>query len=99
MAPPAQPDYSVCIGAGDALIVKEALIEQWSSKADYKAEVEKLVEKHNEIYNKRGVKRGSETSNTSNQERPAKKLCVTAVPMALDEFESKTTDRLGFQNM
>ena len=97
VAPPPQPDYSVTVGAGDAIIVKEALVEQWSSKGEYKAEVEKLVAKHNEIYNKRGLKRGSESSNTSNQDRPAKRLCVTSEPVPLDEFESKTTDRCGLK--
>ena len=92
--PPDHPDYSVTIPIGDSLVIKEALVEQWSGKPDYKAEMEKLVENHNSIFNKRGIKRGNEASSTSQSDRPTKKICAETDALGLDEFETKYPERL-----
>ena len=95
-APPQQPEYNVTIAVGDALVVKQVLVEQWTAKADYKHEMEKLLACHNEKYNKRGLKRGSEVAGLSNRDSPTKKLCIEA-EQTLDEYETKNPDRPGFE--
>ena len=92
-APPPHPDYSVTIAMGDSLVIKEALVEQWVGKPDYVAEME-LLKSHNDVYNKRGLKRGSECG-PSTSDRPTKKLCIESDAMDLDEFESKFPERRG----
>ena len=93
-APP-QPEYSVTVGLGDALIIKEALIDQWMGKPDYKSEMEKLLKQHNDKYNQRGLKRGSEVSGGSQSDRPSKRICVEGDPLGIDEFETKYSERCG----
>ena len=92
--PPDQPEYSVTIPIGDCLVIKEALVENWTGKPDYKAEIEKLVESHNSSFNKRGIKRGNEVSSTSQSDRPTKKICAETDALGLDEFETKYSERL-----
>ena len=92
-SPPPHPDYSVTIPLKDALVIKEALIEQWQGKSDFRGEMDKLLKAHNDVYNKRGLKRGSEVTGASAPEQPSKKLCVEGDPVDVDEFETKHTDR------
>lgn len=94
VVPPPQPEYAVTFPMGECLVIKEALIEQWSSKSEYAAEMEAVLKKHNDSYNKRGLKRQSENS-ASSTERPNKKLCIETDAMDLDEFETKYTERQG----
>ena len=64
-------------------------------KADYKSEMEKLLKHHNDKYNKRGLKRGSDASGGSQSDRPTKRICVEGDPLNLDEFETKYSERCG----
>ena len=86
---PPQPDYSVCIPLGEALVINEASIQQWMDKQDYQTEMKKLVTDHNNEFNKRGIKRGSEAVEATSNNRPMKKLCISVDPIPLDEFETK----------
>lgn len=95
VAPAPQPSYSVCIGVAESLVVKQCLVEQWEKKDDFGAELKTLLTDHNQEFNPRGIKRGSEATGASTSPRPAKKLCIPNEPMSLDEFESKFEDRLG----
>ena len=63
-------------------------------EVDFAADMEALLKKHNDSYNKRGLKRQSETT-AGTTERPSKKLCIESDAMDLDEFETKCTDRQG----
>ena len=94
-AQPPHPDYSVTIPVADSLVIKEALIDHWTTKPDFKADIEKAVKEHNAVYNKRGLKRGSDASGGDQATRPTKKLCIEADPISVDEFETKYPDRLG----
>ena len=94
VTPPPQGDYAVTIAVGDSLIIREALVEQWSSKGDFKDDMEKVLTEHNSVYNKKNLKRGADNGNGSCSDRPTKKLCVaTADTMTLDEYETKFPDR------
>lgn len=70
--PPPQPEYSVCFAMNDSLVIKEAIIDQWMEKPEFLQEMEKLVKSHNDEFNKKGLKRGSQTNGQSEDSRPAK---------------------------
>ena len=72
---PPEPSYSVCIALGEALVIKEANMEQWMDKQDFGNEMKKLLADHNSEFNKRGIKRGSEAADVQSN-RPVKKLCL-----------------------
>lgn len=91
--PPPQPEYSVCFAMNDSLVIKEAIIDQWMEKPEFLQEMEKLVKSHNDEFNKKGLKRGSQTNGQSEDSRPAKRLCVSSDPTPLDQFETKHSDR------
>ena len=94
MEPPPQPEYSVCIPLNDALVIKEATIDQWMEKSDFQHEMSTLVKSHNDEFNKKGLKRGSQANNQSDAEaRPAKRLCVESDPLPLDKFETDHPER------
>lgn len=96
-APP-QPDYEVCVAVGDALVIKEALIEQWKAKPEFVKELESLVKTHNDEFNKKGIKRGSQAAG-NNEESPAKRLCISSEAVGLDEFETRFSSRPGMSKM
>jgi len=91
--PPPQPDYSVCIPLNDALVIKEATIDQWMGKSDFETEMAALIKSHNDEFNKKGLKRGSQANGQPSEGRPAKRLCVSSAPIALDQFETDHPER------
>ena len=93
MEPPPQPEYSVCVALNDALVIKEATIDQWMQKSDFEHEMSTLVKSHNDEFNKKGLKRGSQANNQGDDSRPAKRLCVASDPLPLDKFETDHPER------
>lgn len=91
--PPPQPEYSVCIALHDALVIKEATIDQWMDKSDFQHEMSTLLKTHNDEFNKKGLKRGSQANQSDADSRPAKRLCVESDPLPLDKFETDHPDR------
>ena len=95
---PPQPEFSVCIGLADALVVKESLIEYWQGKDDFKHDLMETLKKHNGEFNKKGIKRGSETSKMQEGEPAQKRLCVETDALAVAEFETKYPERCLWLN-
>lgn len=93
IAPPQEPEYLVSISLREALVIKQALIDQWLGKPEFKSEMEDLLKNHNAELNPQNLKRAATAPSVG--ERPTKKLCLSSDGMSLDEFETKNPDRWG----
>eukprot|EP00913_Durusdinium_trenchii_P029222 g27394.t2 len=91
IAPPQEPEYLVSISLREALVIKQALIDQWLGKPEFKSEMEDLLKNHNAELNPQNLKRAATAPSVG--ERPTKKLCLSSDGMSLDEFETKNPDR------
>lgn len=96
--PPPQPNYSVSVPLGQALLTKECLVDEWQQKTDFCKEFEVLLAAHDQEFNPKKIKRSSETLGQSPSEPPTKRLCIQADPLNLNEFETKFPNRLGHPN-
>ena len=92
-----KPDYSVCLASGNALIIREALIQFWVTKhAEFADRMQELVKVLDQEFNPKNLKRGLEQEGDSEpQESPAKKLRLTQAK-TMEELEKEHSERSLF---
>lgn len=93
-----KPDYSVCVASGNALIIREALVQFWVTKhPEFADQMQELVKVHDQEFNPKNLKRGLEQEGDSEppQESPAKKLRLTQAK-TMEELEKEHSERSLF---
>ena len=92
------PTYQVCVGSGQSLVIKEALVQFWASKPDFAEKVSDLVDKHDKEFNTGKLKRGLASQqddgndNAENPEPESKRLCLSTAK-SVNELEAEYAER------
>lgn len=90
----ALPQYEVCVAlANGTLAIKQNLIEYWEKVDSFGAEVADILAKHNAKYNPKGLKRGCEGAEET-EEAPANKKAKVQASLAPEGHESAIESKL-----